>query len=99
MLNVIDGPPEAALDAVDLYESLVQAPTAMQQMAHRLTAAPSDSGGENRPEPAPPEPHGFMRHVDTAFVEQSLDILQMMAGVSLARRAAGQRGALARGGA
>jgi hypothetical protein len=46
----------------------------MTKGPHGLHAAPSNLGCENRPEPVPPEPQCFMRHVDAALVQQVLDV-------------------------
>jgi hypothetical protein len=73
---VIDGPPEIVLHTVDRHEDLVQVPTAMLEMTHRLNAVHSDFSGENRPEPVPPEPHRFMCHVDATLVNQIVFIPQ-----------------------
>lgn len=48
----------------------------MVEISHRLNAAPSNLGRENRLEPAPPDPHRLMRDVDAALVQQVFDFPQ-----------------------
>ncbi|MCZ8163873.1 MAG: hypothetical protein O9315_17855 [Beijerinckiaceae bacterium] len=73
---MIDGAPEIVLHAVDLDEDLVEIPTPMPKIPHRLDPTPADLGSENRPEPAPPETHRFMRDVDPPLVQKVLDVPQ-----------------------
>jgi hypothetical protein len=46
----------------------------MMERTHRLNAATTDLGSEDRPEPVPPEPHRLMGDVDAALVQQVLDV-------------------------
>jgi hypothetical protein len=46
----------------------------MVKMPHRLDTAAADFGGENRSKPVPPEPNRFVRDVDTALVQEVLDV-------------------------
>jgi hypothetical protein len=46
----------------------------MPEIAHRLYPATADLGRENGAEPVPSEPHGFMRDVDAALMEQVLHV-------------------------
>ena len=71
---VINGAPEAMLKPVDLDENFVEVPPPVTEMTHCLNPAASDLGRKNCPEPDPPEPHRFMRDIDSALVQQVLDI-------------------------
>lgn len=71
---VIGGPPEGMLHPVDLHEDFVEVTPPILKMPHCLDPAPSNLRRENRPETVSPEPHGLMRDVDTALVQQVLDI-------------------------
>jgi hypothetical protein len=74
---MVDSPPKIVLHPVDLHEDLVEMPAPMPEMTHRLHPAASDLGSENRPEAVPPEPHGLVRDVDAALMEQVLDIPEL----------------------
>ena len=48
----------------------------MPEIPHCLDPATSDLGREDGAEPVPPKPHGFVRDVDPALVQQVLNIAQ-----------------------
>ncbi len=66
---------EVISHAVDLHEYLVQMPPPPPPARlHRLYPAFADLGGEHRTKPVPPEPDRFAAHIDTALMQQVLDI-------------------------
>jgi len=70
---VIDRAPEIMPLAVDLHEHLVEVPSPVAGF-HALDPAFPDLSGEQRAEPMPPEPDGFMADLDTALMQQILDV-------------------------
>lgn len=48
----------------------------LPETKHRLNPAATDLRGENRSKSVPPEPDRLMGDVDTALVQQVLDVLQ-----------------------
>jgi hypothetical protein len=73
---VVDSAPEIVFHAVDLHENLVEMPSPMPEIPHRVDPAAADLGSENRPEPVPPEPHSLMGNVDATLMQQVLDVPQ-----------------------
>lgn len=71
---VIDGAPEVVTLAVDAHEHLIDIPTPMGEIAHRLDPLPADVVGEHGAKPVPPEPHSLMANVDAAFGQKVLDL-------------------------
>ena len=61
--------------AVDTNEHFVQVPTPIR-IRMMLNPALPDLRGEDQAEPVPPQPHHLMTDVDTAFVQQILDLAQ-----------------------
>ena len=70
---MIHGAPEVAHLPVYFHEHLVEVPSPAAR-SHALNPTLPDLGGKPRPKPLPPEPDGFMADIDTALVEQVLDI-------------------------
>jgi hypothetical protein len=58
---VIDGSPEVAGFAVDLYEDLIEMPPPLSEAAPCFDAFFADPGGKDRTEPVPPQTHSFMQ--------------------------------------
>ncbi len=71
-----DGAPKVVCPAVDLHEHLIQMPSPLPPGAHQIDAPAADFGGKHRAKSCPPEPHGFIADLDSAFVQQVLDIAQ-----------------------
>jgi hypothetical protein len=46
------------------------------ELPHARDAAPADLGGEDRPEPVPPEAHALVADLDAALVQHVLDVPQ-----------------------
>ena len=63
-------------EAVDLDENLVKAPTPARECPHPVDPFAADLGGEHRPDPVPPEPHGLMADVVAALGHEVLDVSQ-----------------------
>ena len=72
---MVDGAPEIAELAVDLYERLIQMPAPLGIGAHMRDPPLSDLGGKHRPEPVAPKPNGLMADVDPALGQKVLDDL------------------------
>jgi hypothetical protein len=72
---MIDGPPEVVPLAVDLHENFVEVVAPLAGF-HALDPALADPGGEHWAEPVPPETDGLVAHIDTALVQQVLDVPQ-----------------------
>jgi hypothetical protein len=59
---------------VDLHENLIQMPLPIRMSAKVLNPLSSDLGGEHRAEPVPPEPHRLVANINTALMQQILDV-------------------------
>src|SRR5271157_365468 len=73
---MIDGAPEIAELAVDLYKRLIQMPTPLRIAAHVRYPLLSDLGGKDRAKPVPPKPNRLMADVDPALGQEILDVAQ-----------------------
>lgn len=73
---MIDSAPEVVLHPVDLHKDFVEMPTPVLKIAHRLDPVPADLCCEDRPEPVPSEPPCLVRDVDSALMQQILDVPQ-----------------------
>ena len=71
---MIDRAQEIMRYTVDLHKDLVEMPSPMPEMPHRLHPAAPDLRCGNRPEPVPPEAHRLMCDIDPALVQQVLHI-------------------------
>ena len=59
---------------VDLHEGLIQMPLPIRMSAKVLNPISSDLGGEHRAEPVPPKPHRLVANINTALMQQILDV-------------------------
>ena len=73
---MINGPPEVVRLTVDLHEDVVEMPPPMCPGPHAIDPLPPDFRGEQRSEPIPPEPDGFVAYIDAALMQEVLDIPQ-----------------------
>src|SRR5271166_4541983 len=73
---MIDGAPEIAELAVDLYKRLIQMPPPLKIAAHVRDPLLSDLGGKHRAKPVPPKPDRLMADVDPALGQEILDVAQ-----------------------
>jgi hypothetical protein len=71
---VIDSPPQVVRLAIDLHEALVLMPLSVGIGPQLMDAFFPDLGYKHRPKSSPPEPDGFMDHVDAKLVQKILDI-------------------------
>jgi len=69
--RVVDDPPEVVHLAVGLQKKLVQVPAAR---SHRRDPSLSDLGPKNQSEPMPPEPDRLVPDINTALMQQVLDL-------------------------
>ena len=61
--------------AVDLYVDLIEMPPPVPKALHPANPLAPDIGGEQRPEPVPPQPDRFMADVDTALEQAEILIV------------------------
>ena len=73
---VIDGAPEVVLHAVDLHENLIQMPSPLRTLPHRMRSFLPDLRCEHRSETVPPMTHTFMTNIDAALMEQIFNVSQ-----------------------
>ena len=71
---VIHSPPKVVRLVVDSHENLVQMPLPIRTSAQLLNAFLSDPGSRQRDETVLPETDRLMADINTAFVQQILDI-------------------------
>ncbi len=71
---VIYGAPQVVGFTVDLYELLVQMPLQVRMTAKVLNPFSSNLRGKHRAEPVPPKPHRLVANINTALVQQILDV-------------------------
>ena len=71
---MIDRSPKVVLNAIDLYEDLIQVPLPLSVLAHENRSLLSDFASECRAKSIDPESHALVANVDAALVEQVLDI-------------------------
>jgi hypothetical protein len=60
--------------SVDLYEHLIQVPLPVRICGHLTDSFPADLSGKHRAKSVPPRPNRFMADVDTAFMQNFLNI-------------------------
>lgn len=73
---VLNGPPEIVLHSAYFCEDLVEISSPVTERSHRLHMTPADLCGEDNSETVPPEPLRLVGDVDTAFMQQVLDVAQ-----------------------
>jgi hypothetical protein len=62
--------------AIDLHEHLIHVPAPLGEAFHPANPLSLDVGCKHWPKAVPPQPHGLMTYVDTAFEKQVFDISQ-----------------------
>ena len=73
---MVDRAPEVMLYSVDFDEDLIEMPLPLSDLPHVACSLLADLSGEVSPEPIDPEADAFMANVDTALMEQVVDIPQ-----------------------
>ena len=73
---MIDSAPQIMSLPIDLDEDLIQMPLPARKVYSRHVASFPEFPREQRAETVPPEPHGFMAYIDTALMQQVLDLAQ-----------------------
>jgi hypothetical protein len=71
---VVYRPPQTVHLAVDLHMVLVEVPFPVTEAAHSVDPLAAEVGGEHRPEPIPPQPHGFMAETNPALEQKILNV-------------------------
>jgi len=70
----MNGAPSRVLYTIDFHEHLIEMPPPIAERPSRLDSAAMDLGREDGAKQVPPEPYRLMRDVDSAFVQQVLDV-------------------------
>jgi hypothetical protein len=73
---VVNGAPQVNHLAVELHVHLVQVPTPVPKASHSADPLAANVSGEQRPEPVPPVPNGFVANVDAALEQKVFDVAQ-----------------------
>ncbi len=73
---VIHGSPKAVRLALDFHQNLVQMPWPVRICTHPADPDSQDLCGKHRAERVPPEPNRFMADIDTALVQQVLNVAE-----------------------
>lgn len=73
---MIDCTPQVMRLSVYLHKDLIEVPLPLRDLTHIAGPADADLAGKHRAETINPEPHALMADIDSAFVQQILDIAQ-----------------------
>ena len=73
---MVNSAPEVIGLTFDPHENLVQMPLPLRQDSHPRRPLAPDLGGEYRAETVPPVPDRFVADIDSALVQQILDVSQ-----------------------
>ena len=77
---MVDSAPKIVLDAIDLYKHLIQVPLPLRVLTHIGGSFRPDLTREDRTKVIDPSPDALMANIDTAFMQQVLNIAKRESG-------------------